>query len=153
ARAGDELTQATVSEIDVVAPSLSLVAEGPALRYLGRTAKYTVTVVNDGTTATNNVRVLYKVPQGVKHLRADHGGKYDETSRTVSWFVGGLSAAEKFPLEVELSAEELGNFVHYVRTLSEQGANSDAQIETRVEGTASLVLEIVDLDDPVEVGV
>lgn len=153
ARAGDELTQATVSDIEVVAPSLKLVADGPTLRYLGRSATYTVSAINDGTTSTNNVRILYKIPQGFKFLQADHGGQYDEAGRTVNWFVGGLSAGEKFTVSVEFMAEELGDFAHYVRTVSEQGANAEAKIETRVEGTASLVLEIVDLDDPIEVGV
>jgi len=38
------------------------------------------------------------------------------------------------------------------RAISEHGAAAEANVATRIEGTASLVLEVLDLDDPVEIG-
>ena len=45
---------------------------------------------------------------------------------------------------MELKATALGDFVHQASAFSEHTARMDATIETRVEGTASLVIEIVD---------
>jgi uncharacterized repeat protein (TIGR01451 family) len=135
----------------VIAPSLSLTASGPGLRYLGRTANYLVTVTNDGAAPTNNVRVIHKLPNGFEFVEADHGGKFDRSSQTVTWFLGRLGAGESLALNAKLSANALGDFVHQLVATSEHGANADAQVATRVDGTASLVLEIVDLDDPVEI--
>jgi uncharacterized repeat protein (TIGR01451 family) len=152
ARADADLSQSLTRDINVVAPSLKVVVGGPALRYIGRSAGYLVTVTNDGTSATNNVRVMHQLPQGFKFVRADKGGTFDATQNSVGWFVGRLEAGESADLQVELDATEPGSFTHRVAALSEQGARSTADFQTQVDGTASLVLEIVDLDDPIEVG-
>ncbi len=52
-----------------------------------------------------------------------------------------------------MKATGAGEFTHRVGAISEHGTQVEAAIDTQVEGTASLVLEIVDLDDPVEIGV
>jgi hypothetical protein len=151
ARAAGSLEQSASSTITVVAPSLHVAIDGPALRYLKRAAKYTLTVSNDGQAATNNVRLMHKVPEGFKYLGSDKGGKYDFNSKTVSWFIGRIESQESVDVKVQLEPVELGDYLHQVRAISEHGAVADAKIETQVEGTASLVLEIVDLNDPVEI--
>jgi uncharacterized repeat protein (TIGR01451 family) len=151
-RADAGLAQAVTREINVVAPSMKLALEGPAMRYIGRAADYSLTVTNDGAAATNNVRVMYQLPQGFKFIRADKGGTCDATQNVVTWFVGRLEAGESAGLKVALAATEPGSFAHHVSAVSEQGARAAADLQTQVEGTASLVLEIVDLDDPIEVG-
>ena len=47
---------------------------------------------------------------------------------------------------------QIGEFAHTVQVISESGVQSDARIETRVDGIASLTMELADLDDPVETG-
>ncbi len=152
AKADLGLRQAAVANIKVVAPSIAVAIDGPGLRYLGRNARYTIAVKNDGSGPTNNVRVLQKIPTGFKFVKADKGGKWDSSKQTINWFVGRLDAGEAMKLNVELETSKIGDFVQSVRAMSEHGALSSAQAKTRVEGTASLLLEIVDLDDPVEVG-
>lgn len=153
ARAEGDLVQDTTSYVTVVAPSLQVGIEGPSLRYVGRNAMFALTVLNDGRADSNNVRVIHKVPEGFKFVRADKGGKFDESSRTITWFVGHLAAGERTELKTELTASQMGDFRHLVGAVSENGARSEGELETHVDGSASLVLELVDLDDPVEVGV
>lgn len=151
ATGASDLEQVASAQVNVIAPSLQLAVNGPALRYLKRAARYTVSVSNDGEAATNNVRVVHKVPKGFEYIGSDKGGKFDFDARTVSWFVGRVGAQETIELKVHLQPIELGAFVHEARATSEHGALASANLETQIEGTASLVLEIVDLDDPVEV--
>ncbi|MEO1995144.1 MAG: hypothetical protein ABGZ17_07710, partial [Planctomycetaceae bacterium] len=101
---------------------------------------------------SNNVRTKYKLPAGFRLLRADRGGKFDHVSRTIDWFIGSLDAGKSVTMKVHLATEKLGAYTHHAVAVSEHGANASTQIDTRIEGSASLVLELADQDDPVEVG-
>lgn len=152
ATADSGLKQVTESTIRVVAPALKVAIDGPGLRYVGRDSKFTLTVTNDGQAATNNVRVTHRIPSGFKFVKADKGGTFDAAQGTVSWFVGHLEASQSAQLKLHLQASELGDFEHLVQATSEHGIVAKTEATTKIEGSASLVLEIHDLDDPVEVG-
>lgn len=153
AHADGNLKQASQSEIDVIAPSLEIDVRGPKLRYLGRAADYTLTVTNNGSGPTDNVRVVHQLPKGFDYVTSTRGGKFNRTSRQVNWFVGRLEPGQKVQLACNLLPKETGSFDHRVGAVSEQGATAEASAKTSVDSSAELVLEIVDLDDPVEIGV
>ncbi|MFQ5733895.1 MAG: hypothetical protein ACE5KM_18305 [Planctomycetaceae bacterium] len=138
--------------IQVAAPSLKVAMAGPGLRYVGRNAVYKTVVSNDGSIPTNNVRVVHKLPEGFKFLKADKGGSYNAAKRTISWFVGRIESGKKLEVTAVVAATKLGKHVHRAGAISEQSAGAETTMTTNVEGTASLVVEIADLDDPVEVG-
>ena len=152
AKAEGGLVQASQARVNVIAPKIQVAIDGPGLRYKGRSAQYTITSINDGAAATNNVRILHKVPEGFEFVKADHGGQYNPEDSTVSWFLGRMEPGQSANVNVELKTKIIGNYVHHVRAMSEHNVKSDAQLQTRIEGTAQLVLEISDLDDPVEIG-
>ncbi len=101
----------------------------------------------------DNVRVMHKVPEGFDFVSAEKGAQFDSQNRMLNWFVGRLDKGEKAEISVVMTAKTAGEFTHYIRATSEHGAVSDADTATRVEGAASLVVNVADLDDPVEVGV
>ena len=139
-------------EFNVIAPSLKIAVDGPALRYKGRNAKYTVTVTNDGSLVNNNVRVSQTVAEGFKFVSADHGGKFDSSANNVQWFIDRLAPGESAQLICEMNSKQIGQFSQVVHVVSDAGVQAEAEIETRVDGIASLTMEVVDRDDPVEVG-
>lgn len=153
ATADHGLNEKTSSEVTVIAPSLSASIEGPSLRYLGRQATYTLKVVNDGAASTDNVRVMHKVPDGFEFVSSEQGVQYDSQNRMLNWFVGRLDKGAESTVPVVLIAKSTGEYTHFIRATSEHGAVSDAEVSTRVEGASSLVVDVSDLDDPVEVGV
>lgn len=142
-----------VAQMNVIAPSLRIAVDGPALRYKGRNAKYTLTVSNDGSVANNNIRVSQVVPEGFKFVSADRSGKYDASTKSVQWFIGRLEPGQNAKVACELNAVTLGDFTHTVAVLSDSGVRAEAKVDTKVDGIASLSMELVDLDDPVETGV
>ncbi len=152
AKAEGGLSQATQARVNVIAPKVQVAIDGPGLRYKGRSAKYVITTVNDGAAATNNVRILHKIPKGFEFVKADHGGQYNPEDATISWFLGRMEPGQSANVNLNLKTKTIGNYVHHVRAISEHNVKSDAQIQTRIEGTAQLVLDISDLDDPVEIG-
>lgn len=153
ATSSTEATAAATEKINVIAPSLAVNVQGPGLRYMGRSATYKIDVKNDGSVANNNVRVMHKVPDGFQFVSADHGGKYDASQRTVQWFIGRMEGGQQSQVACELTPIALGDFSHAVSVVSDAGVKADGKIETSVKGAASLSTEIVDLNDPVEVGV
>lgn len=152
ATADGTLRQSTTARVRVIAPRLAITVDGPGLRYKGRSASYRLSVTNDGQAPTNNVRVMHKIPEGFEFVRADHGGSYDPAANMVEWFVGRLEPGESAQRNVHLETVKLGEFVHEVTADSEHGVKTNASTRTRIDGTASLALEIVETDDPAEVG-
>jgi uncharacterized membrane protein len=152
ATSSSEASSVLVEKIQVIAPSLKVAVDGPGLRYKGRSAKYVTTVTNDGTVANNNVRVTQSVPEGFQFVSADRGGKFDAAQRTVHWFLGRMEGGQASQVSCELTANSLGEFGHQVVVVSDSGIRGEAKASTIVKGTASLGTEIVDLNDPVEVG-
>ncbi len=153
ANSSADVSNEASATIRVISPSLTIAADGPALRYKGRNAKFTAKVINDGSVANNNVRVVQMVGEGFEFVSADHGGKYDPAQRTVSWFLGRLEPDQAIDITCELTAVELGDFTQKILVSSDGGARAETSIGTQIDGVASLTMEIVDLDDPVEVGV
>jgi uncharacterized repeat protein (TIGR01451 family) len=152
ARADASLAQAAACDVSVIAPNLIASIDGPGLRYLGRQAVYTLSVTNDGSVPTDNVRVMHKLPEGFRFVSSDRGAQFDEANSLLNWFVGRLERGQAAQLQVTLEATEAGQFTHFVRATSENGAVSDSQVSTTVEAVSSLALELRDIDDPVELG-
>lgn len=140
------------TEFNVIAPSLKFAMEGPSLRYKGRNAKYTLTVTNDGSVVNNNVRISQPVKEGFKFVSADHGGKFDPSVNSIQWFIARLAPGESTQVTCELNSLKLGEFTHTAQVVSDSGVQAEAKVDTRVDGIASLTMELLDLDDPVEVG-
>ncbi len=147
------LRKLTESEIQIISPSVKVVVDGPGLRYKNRNASYHLSVTNDGTAVSNNVRVMHKVPEGFEFISATEGGKFDALSQTVTWFVGRIEPGQSSTMSITLEAVKLGDFVQEVSAITDQGASSEARVSTKVEGIASLALEVKDVNDPVEIGV
>lgn len=153
AHADGDIVQAAASEVVVVAPRLKAAIQGPNLRYLGRRAVYTLSVQNDGSASTESVRVMHKIPEGFEYVSSDKGVTYSASNRMLSWYVGTMNSGETAQAHVTLEAKSIGSATHFIRATSEHGVVADAQVTTQVEGTPSLVVDISDLNDPVETGV
>ncbi|MBC7815569.1 MAG: DUF11 domain-containing protein [Planctomycetaceae bacterium] len=152
ATADSGLKQAAETTVNVIAPALKIAVEGPGLRYAGRDARYTLTITNEGKAATNNIHVTHRVPKGFKFVKADKGGSFDADHSSVKWFIGHLEPSQTAQVKLHLQAHEIGQFEHHVAVTAEHGATAKADTMTKVEGSASLVMEIQDLDDPIEIG-
>jgi uncharacterized repeat protein (TIGR01451 family) len=143
---------AATAVVDVLQPRLELAAAGPKLRYLDRHAVYTYTVVNAGTAPAANVTVTEQLPQGFRFHAATAGGHYDLVSRTVAWFVGDLPPGQSREVRLEAVAAGTGDHKHVAVARAARGLQSQSEVSTHVEGLSAVQMDVVDLDDPVEVG-
>jgi uncharacterized repeat protein (TIGR01451 family) len=152
AEAEGGLVQQASCAVTVVAPEMTTAIQGPTLRYIGRRATYSIVVVNDGAVPSENVRVMHKVPEAFKFVNADHGGQFDSGTQLLNWFVGRVDPGQSLELAATFECREIGEFTHFVRATNDQGAISDTQATTAIEGTPLLSMSVKDLEDPVETG-
>lgn len=138
--------------VNVLTPRLELKVVGPALRYLDRKAVYTLTISNPGDASATNVTINDVIPPGFKFLAASDGGRNDFATRTVSWFLGELAPGQNREVKVEVQAVNPGEHLHKATAIAARGLKVDTEWQTTVKGLSAILLEVVDTEDPIEVG-
>jgi hypothetical protein len=133
------------------APRLVIQAAGPGIRYLERRALYTVRILNPGDAAAN-VTLTDSLPAGMKFLSASDGGKVDPKGQTVSWQLGDIGPGKTKEVRLEAAPVLIGEHHQHLVVQAAYGQKAEADVKTRAEGVASLVTEVVDTEDPIEVG-
>jgi uncharacterized repeat protein (TIGR01451 family) len=152
ATADPELACNDTVSFDVIAPALDVVVSGPALRYLDRPATLSFRVTNPGSATANHVTLTEIVPTGFKVMNASHGGRHDFVTRSVVWYMGDLEPGASKDVTLELMAINPGEFKHVATVTAARGLKAQGETSTRVEGLSALLMELVDTEDPVEVG-
>ena len=130
-------------------PRLALTKTGPAKRYLGRNVNYTITVGNTGDGAANNTRVVDTLPAGMSFVSASDGGAL--AGGTVAWDLGTLAPNASRDVSVKMRADRIGLMKNSV-TANAYCAQADAELVTEIVGIPAILLELIDLEDPIEVG-
>jgi len=144
--------QATArAEIDITQPGLVLRKTGPAQRLIGREAEFDLEVHNPGTADATNVRVIDTLPEGLE-IGTTNNGAYDAATRTFTWTLGTLPAGQRRGLSLKTIAQKVGDWTNRAVAQADRVTEVAAEAPIRVEGVPALMLEVVDLDDPIEVG-
>lgn len=136
----------------VTQAGLKLRKDGPRHRFLGREAEYDFEVNNPGSGPATNVRLLDLVPEGLDFVAASDGGTFDAATRQVVWALGTLAPGQRRGLSLRLMTKLVGDWVNRAAIRADRGLEDRAESSLHVEGVPALMLEVVDLDDPVEVG-
>ena len=152
ATADNGLRDEDTKAFDSVGARLEIVIEGPKLRYVTRPADYEVRVRNTGTSTAHNVHLQVRVPKAFAYLDGGRHGRFDSQTKTVNWFVGQLEVGKDYVGEFRLQAQERGEFPIVAHAEAERGHRAETQHLTRIEGIAAILLEVVDVADPIEVG-
>ncbi|MEM7204041.1 MAG: hypothetical protein AAF628_27515 [Planctomycetota bacterium] len=142
--------QSASTETVVRAPRLRLDAEGPARSILGREVTYSFAVVNDGDAVAAGARVSAWVPAGTSLVGATMGGQ--ASGGDVVWDLGDVPPASERTVSMTLRPE--GNEpIKTTATVDAQCAPTvSAQVGTELIGIAAILLEVVDVEDPIMVG-
>ena len=139
-------------EFEIIAPQLSVAISGPRRRYLERQATYTVKVANPGTAAAQDIELVSRLPRAMQFVSANNAGHYDASTHAVYWSLQELPEGEQGQVQLVTLPTEAGDHTLRVESTA-RGELSDSSEETvRVEGLSALFFEVVDLEDPVEVG-
>lgn len=147
ANAQGNLKSSAAYAVTVVNPKLVMTKTGPEKRFAGRFANYEITVTNEGDGQAKNLVITDEIPTGATFVSATDGGKL--SNGKVTWNLGSLApdASQKVSLRVKL--DKIGT-VENKAVAKAECASASAKCITQVNGIAAILLEVVDLDDPIE---
>ena len=74
----------------------------------GDKVEYTITVNNNDNKDAKQVVIVDTLGKGLKFINASHNGKYDESTRTITWIID-LGAGESAVFSVNAAVEAYGN--------------------------------------------
>ncbi|HEY1785790.1 MAG TPA: hypothetical protein VGG30_09590, partial [Pirellulales bacterium] len=105
-----------------------------------------------GTAPAKEIDLAATLPKGLKFVEANNAGQYDPATGAVYWSLEQLPAGEIGTVTVTTLPTEPGE-QHLQIKANARGNLSDKIEETVfVEGIAAILFEVVDVNDPIEVG-
>lgn len=144
-RAAAEKTTTVVTE-----PKLEISSVCGADQFLGRNFTHTYTVKNNGNGPANNAVATIAMPSGTTVVQVSDGGQVQ--GGRVVWNFGSLAAGQAREFSVKFAGSEARNY-ETTATVNAECANTVTdKCSTEIRGIPAILLEVVDLVDPVEVG-
>lgn len=138
-------------------PMLEAKLTGPGKAMVRGEPVFTLEISNPGNAPTPNVQAAASFPEGLEFVSASDSGNYEPASRTVTWNMGTLAASGKKTLTFKLRAGVAGKIE--VRTIAASPMKVDdktldvkSSTVLQVEGVPAVAFEVVNLDNPAEVG-
>jgi len=131
-------------------PVLSITKTGPKLRYLGRTAVFEITVSNSGNAPAAQTVLTDTVPAGLEFVEASDNGNYSQGN--VTWSLGTLQPGAARTVSVNLRATQMGTARNTATASAQCADDVQAVAEMEISGMSAILLEVIDIEDPIEVG-
>jgi len=132
----------------VVNPELKVTKTGPAVRYTGRPGTYEITVANVGDGEARSTTLRDTAPATTTLLSAEGA---TVTGNTAAWSLGTIPPGGSKKVAMTVRFNEVGA-VRNVAEATAYCAKASGMAATEVKGIPAILLECVDLDDPIEVG-
>ncbi len=117
---------------------------------LGRPITWTMTVTSNGDVAAKDVVLSDSVPADTTFKSADNGGSLQ--GNQVVWNLGTLNVGESRTVNMVTTANTQGTVRNTASARAYCAPDVSADAEVRVEGLPAILLECIDVDDPIEVG-
>jgi uncharacterized repeat protein (TIGR01451 family) len=138
------------AEVLVRQPVLAMVGESPRERYIGRPIDVCFTLNNTGDATAAATTVQMPVPAGAAFGSATAGGRVE--GNNVVWNVGNLAAQASTKLCATFTASAEGTVQFNATASGTCAAPVTASCKTPISGIPAILLEVVDVEDPIEVG-
>ncbi|MFH0985108.1 MAG: hypothetical protein V1882_06180 [Candidatus Omnitrophota bacterium] len=135
---------------EVMQPSLKVSVDGPSKIFVTKNADYKVGVQNVGDAASENTVVSTTIPSGMKFVQASDGGRQD--GGKVMWNIGTLQAGKQVSLDATFKAVTGGSGESVARATGTCCQEASAQAASDVQGIPAILLEVIDTEDPIQVG-
>jgi len=149
ATAEDGLSAQASATTVIRQPVLTLTKTGPQHRYVGRPVTYAIKVTNTGDGEARNTVVTETIPSGVSVDGATEGAK--KSGSQVVWQLGTLAPGTSKDLAIRMTAASPGTITNVV-VAKAHCAEASAEASTEIRGIPAILLETIDVEDPIEVG-
>ncbi len=143
------LTAKASAETTVRKPVLTLTKTGPEMRYLGRPAEYTLTASNTGDVVARGAVLVDTVGGVGEFVKAGNDGQ--QSGGKVTWSLGDLEPGASRSVNVTFVGHKAGTITNDA-VVTAYCAEAKASARTEVRGVPAVLLEVIDVADPIEVG-
>lgn len=129
-------------------PVLTISQTVPEKHYLGRALTYDITVANKGDGAAKRAVIENIIPAGARGLRASGGAKLSGSK--LVWHLGTFAAGASRKLRVSYTPTKGGMLTSGIIARAYCMQDVTALAQTMVAGVPGVLLEVGDVDDPVQ---
>lgn len=151
AQGDGNLTAQASSQTTVHQPVLAVAKKSSRSRvFVGLTYTYTITVSNKGDWDAEQTVVKDKIPAGLTFVKASDGGQH--AAGLVTWDLGTLKPNQSKNVTLALKAAEITTARNTVTAEAVCAKQVSAADTVEVEGIPAILLETIDVEDPIEVG-
>ncbi|MEN6308328.1 MAG: hypothetical protein ABFD91_11275 [Anaerohalosphaeraceae bacterium] len=148
--AGNLKAESEACATAVKQPVLAITKTGPEKQYLGRKISYEITVANKGDAPATAATLTDTIPAGVGEVTASDGGQV--AGSQVTWNLGTLAVGQSRKVTVSYLPQSAGSFSNVASVAATCAESVKASAKTDVAGIAAILLEVIDVSDPIEVG-
>ena len=147
---GNLKAQSEVTTTVVTQPVLTIQKSGPKKEYLGRAIKYDITVTNKGDAVAADMVITDTIPAGVGSIKASAGGTLADNR--VTWKAGNLAPNASKTVSISYMPAGEGALSNTARATAICADAVSDSAQTEINAIAAILLEVVDVTDPIEVG-
>ncbi|AQT67776.1 Cysteine-rich outer membrane protein [Anaerohalosphaera lusitana] len=153
ASANSGTSESNMTRTEVTEPKLQITASAPQRQFMGKSITYQVTVKNTGSGPARDTTVVANVPDGIDFETATDQGEFTTSSPgKVTWNVGTIPPNEQKTVTMKIRYNREGELVSRVTAVAHCAEEVEQTASTSVTGIPALLTEVVDTNDPVEIG-
>lgn len=147
---GNLKAESGVTQTVVTQPVLTIEKTGSRNEWIGRTISYDIVVANKGDAPAVETVVTDTIPGNVTEVRASDNGQV--AAGKVTWNLGTMAPGASRKLTVSYKPSGAGEFRNEARATAVCAQAVAASAATQIAGIPAVLLEVIDVDDPIEVG-
>lgn len=134
----------------ITAPEMAVAVECAESQFLGRNISYNLSMENIGNGVANSATASASIPSGASFVRASNGGRLVGSS--VVWDFGAMNAGASKNFTMVVAASNPGGYATTITGNASCAESTSDRCTTELKGIPAILLEVVDITDPVEVG-
>ncbi|MBN2183396.1 MAG: DUF11 domain-containing protein [Sedimentisphaerales bacterium] len=143
-------TESLETMTSVGLPVLSITKTGPEKLFIGRPVTYEITVTNKSDVPAKDTVVEDTIPEGMTSVKATAGAKLSDSK--LLWEIGTLAPNTSEMLRISYTPTKPGMLVNDATASAYCAEPVTASVRTVVTGIPAVMLEVVDVEDPVRIG-
>jgi uncharacterized repeat protein (TIGR01451 family) len=142
----------STSQTTITRPQLAVTMTAAPEVIVGERVTFVLKISNPGTAPASNVTIYDEVPEGTTFMEASDGGQLTPDKKSVRWNIGPLPQGQSRTVTITLRPTAPGEIYSQSIATADGELRSKAESSTVVEGISALLVEVVDIADPIEVG-
>ena len=150
ATSAQDISASDGASVVVKAAELVISCDAPSERFIGRPITVCYTVLNSGSASASNAKVVAPIPSGMTFQGATSNGRVEGNS--VVWYLGNLSPEATKELCATFTATTARRFALTGTASGDCVDSVSSTCSTLVQGIPAILLEVIDLEDPIEDG-